>query len=60
MINKAVYDVDYRCINKLKKFIKVHKDKKEFFDNNNIAYKILCNDCNASYVGQTKTQHENK
>jgi len=48
MINKAVYDVDYRCINKLKKFIKVHKDKKEFFDNNNIAYKILCNDCDAS------------
>ena len=63
MINKATCDVSYRCINKLNKFIKVHKDKKEFFDNNNVeyivVYKILCNDCDVSYVGQRTRRKRN-
>ena len=35
-----VYNIGYRCINKLNKFIKVHKDKKVISGNNNVIYKI--------------------
>ena len=41
-------------INKLKKFIKVHKDPLDSFSKSNVIYKINCNDCDASYVGQTE------
>lgn len=53
MISRSVYNIGYRCINKLNRFIKVHKNKKEH-DNNNVIYKIWRNNCDASYVGQTK------
>jgi len=40
------------------KFIKTHKDKNQHLDNNNnnVIYKINCNDCDVSYVEQTKRQ----
>ena len=60
MISKAVYSIDYRCINKLNKFIKAHKDKKIISDKNNIIYKIQCNNCDVSYVGQTKKKLNTK
>lgn len=41
-------------MNKLNKFIKVHKDKTQREQNSNIIYKLSCNDCNASYVSQTR------
>jgi len=53
-IDKKDYMIGYRILNKLTGFIKRHKDKNRFEDNNNVVYKILCNGCNASYVGQTK------
>jgi len=34
--------------------IKVHKDKTDTMNKNNVVYKIACKDCDASYVGQTK------
>jgi len=50
------YIIGYRILNKLTGYIKRHKDINKHDRNNNIVYKILCNDCNASYVGQTKRQ----
>ena len=41
-------------INTLKSFIKREKDKLELLSNQNMVYKISCDDCEASYVGQTK------
>ena len=50
------FSIGYKCFNRLNSLIRVHKDKTQLFRNNNVVYKILCNDCNASYVGQTKRQ----
>ena len=38
----------------MKSFIKRGKDKLDFLSNQNVVYKISCDDCEASYVGQTK------
>jgi len=43
----------YHSFNKLNKFIKVQKDSLSNLQKKNVVYKICCNDCNASYVGQT-------
>jgi len=55
-IDKSQYITGYRILNNLGKFIKAHKDTNKILTNNNVVYKIQCNDCNASYVGQTKRQ----
>jgi len=54
-IDKNDYLTGHRILNKLTSFIKRHKDINRFEVNNNIVYKIFCNNCNA-YVGQTKRQ----
>ncbi|KYN14005.1 hypothetical protein ALC57_13796 [Trachymyrmex cornetzi] len=41
-------------LNKLNCFIKAQKDCLTTFHKRNVIYKINCNDCDASYVGQTK------
>lgn len=46
--------LSYIGINKLKRFIKVHKDKLVTELRNNVVYKISCKDCDASYFGQTR------
>ena len=43
----------YSARNKLNNIIKLGKDKNDKSNNSNVVYKINCNDCNASYVGQT-------
>jgi len=48
--------IGFRCLNKLSRFIKVHKDADQPLSKNNIVYKIQCKDCEATYVGQTKRQ----
>ncbi|KYQ50966.1 hypothetical protein ALC60_09904, partial [Trachymyrmex zeteki] len=42
--------------NTLKKFIGKGKDQLDHLCNQNVVYKISCDDCDASYVGQTKRQ----
>ena len=39
--------------NKLNNIIVLGKDKNTKFNNSNVIYKINCDNCNASYVGQT-------
>jgi len=55
-IDKSKAMIGFRCINKLSRFVKVHKDQDHFLSKNNVIYKISCNDCDASYVRQTKRQ----
>ncbi|KYN03677.1 hypothetical protein ALC62_05373 [Cyphomyrmex costatus] len=52
-LNKNNIKISYFSSNKLRKYIKVHKDPLDSLSKTNVAYKINCNDCNASYVGQT-------
>jgi len=54
LIKKTEFTIGYRCLNNLKNFVKTHKDKTDFNTNNNIVYKICCNNYDASYVGQIK------
>ncbi|KYQ53918.1 hypothetical protein ALC60_07163, partial [Trachymyrmex zeteki] len=44
----------YMGINKLSAFIKCQKDKLSTFSRSNVVYKINCQNCDASYIGQTK------
>lgn len=44
-------------INKLRSFIRVHKDNMPIELRNNVVYKISCRNCGASYVGQTSKQN---
>ncbi|XP_018375985.1 PREDICTED: uncharacterized protein LOC108769469 [Trachymyrmex cornetzi] len=44
----------YFSLNKLSCFIKTHKDPVPNMSKKNAVYKIKCNNCDASYVGQTK------
>ncbi|KYN08181.1 hypothetical protein ALC62_00836 [Cyphomyrmex costatus] len=44
----------YSIPNTLKGFIRRGKDKLDLLSNQNVVYKISCDDCEASYVGQTK------
>ena len=47
-------------MNKINNFIKIHKDKTEIECSSNVVYKIFCNNCDATYVGQTKRQLRTK
>ena len=45
--------ISYTGMNKLRSFIKVQKDELPLMNRKNVVYKISCNDCDATYVGQT-------
>jgi len=44
----------YSSVNSLNRFIKIGKDKLNSLCCCDVVYKINCQDCDASYVGQTK------
>jgi len=46
------YKIAHYSINKLNKFIKIHKDFAEFAKKN-VVYQIERHDCDTIYVGQT-------
>ncbi|KYN22630.1 hypothetical protein ALC57_04969, partial [Trachymyrmex cornetzi] len=50
-INGMVHKVSFFSVNKLNKFIRVHKDSLPIESKRNVVYRINC--CDASYVGQT-------
>jgi len=52
--SKAI--IGFRCLNKLSRFIRVHKDVDQPLSKNNVVYKIFCKNCEAIYVGQIKRQ----
>ncbi|KYN18105.1 hypothetical protein ALC57_09615 [Trachymyrmex cornetzi] len=60
---KFDFNIAYKPMNCLNKFIKTGKDKIKKYNHSNMVYKINCLDCNESYVGQTKrklnTEHKN-
>ncbi|EFN61751.1 hypothetical protein EAG_05118, partial [Camponotus floridanus] len=45
--------LSYFSLNKLNSIVKAHKDAIPKFANTNVIYKIECDNCDASYVGQT-------
>ncbi|XP_018361384.1 PREDICTED: uncharacterized protein LOC108760084 [Trachymyrmex cornetzi] len=48
--------VSFHSPNKMAKYIKVQKDSLSKNSKNNVVYKISCENCDASYVGQTDRQ----
>ncbi|XP_071639978.1 uncharacterized protein [Temnothorax longispinosus] len=52
-VNRCGLDVLYTIPKKLDSIIKRGKDKLENMKETGVVYKIECNDCNASYIGQT-------
>jgi len=52
--NIPTFKLAFFGINRLNKFIKVHKDPLPFLSRSNVVYKIKCLHCDASYVGQTR------
>lgn len=46
--------LSHTSLNKLKNYIRVHKDPLPNNLRSNVVNKILCSDCDASYVGQTR------
>jgi len=52
-LNKSLAFV---VLNKLNRFIKAYKDPLPFVNHFNVVYKICCENCTASYVGQTSRQ----
>jgi len=55
-IDKSKANIGFRCLNKLNRFIKVHKDVDHTSFKNNVIYKINCNNCDGTYVRQIKRQ----
>jgi len=54
--NRNDIKVSFYSPNKMGKYIKVQKDICPYTFKSNVVYKISCNNCDASYVGQTGRQ----
>jgi len=48
--------MSYSIYNTLKRYIKRGKDGLDVWSHSDVVYRIKCNDCEATYIGQTKRQ----
>jgi len=55
-IDSSKTTIGFRCLNKLSRFVKVHKDIDHASFKNNVIYKTGCKNCDVTYVGQTNRQ----
>ncbi|KYN29422.1 hypothetical protein ALC57_01134, partial [Trachymyrmex cornetzi] len=55
-LNSEHMRISFYSVNKLREFIRMHKDPLPRDKKSKVAYKILCKSCDASYVGQTCRQ----
>jgi len=46
--------LSFYSLNKLENIIRAQKDHLDNYTRKNVVYKIVCKDCDATYVGQTK------
>jgi len=53
---KYGFDIAFSIPHTLNSFIKVGKDNLDIMSHQGVVYKISCQDCEVSYVGQTKRQ----
>ena len=53
-LNKFHFDLVYKPMNSMNRFIKTGKEKIKKEEHSNVVYQVNCKDCNHSYVGQTK------
>ena len=53
ILRKNGINVDNSIINKFNKLIKLGKHPYTMDEKANVVYKLACNGCNATYVGQT-------
>lgn len=56
ILDQDYYALSYRCFNRLNMFMRAHKDKIPYDAQNSVVYKLECNNCDASYVGETKNR----
>jgi len=54
--NKCNVKTGFSIFNTLRKFFNFGKDPLHSLSHNDVVYKISCQDCEATYVGQTKSQ----
>ena len=56
IISDSIVKLSYFSFNKLCTIIKTHKDPIPVYMRKNVIYRISCNECDASCVGQTSRQ----
>jgi len=56
IIKKYGFDLAFSIPSTLNSFIKCEKDNLDLMSHQGVVYKLSCQDCDASYIGQTKRQ----
>ncbi|EFN71434.1 hypothetical protein EAG_10167, partial [Camponotus floridanus] len=54
LLRNSGFNVIYKVTKKLNNLIRCGKDSLHNNDKTSVVYKLYCNDCNLSYIGQTK------
>jgi len=59
LLDKSEFNIGYRCLNRLSRFISARKDPTEIFDTNDVVYQISCGNCDA-ICGPNKEEIKNE